>query len=137
MSVLIAFCISLYQKFLSPLKGFRCAHGVVHGHSCSEIIKAEVLSEGALQFVPIMKKQFAACREAYDHIQKKREQRKGQICDALDCSDGVDCSDMHSPCDQGEGCSPTLECYGSDCGNGCGDGCGCDGCGDIGCCDIG
>ena len=57
--------INGYQRSISPHKGFRCAHRVLHGEeSCSQYVKRIVDQEGlgrALQLAPA---RFTACRAA-------------------------------------------------------------------------
>lgn len=118
-----ALLITLYQKCISPFKGFRCAYGVLHGgHSCSQVIKNELLAEGVISTLPRIKEQFAACREAYKELQRNPDKRRRYCtaensCDALNCLDLSDCSPKIDSCD-----TPTTGC------DSCGD------CGDISCC---
>ena len=45
--------IGFYQQFLSPYKGFRCAHRVRHGRmSCSQFAKRLIQKVGLLRFAP-------------------------------------------------------------------------------------
>ena len=61
--------ISGYQKFISPHKGFRCAHRVLYGgESCSTYIKRIAAEEGVIRALRSLKPRFAECRCAYETI---------------------------------------------------------------------
>ena len=54
-----------YQKYISPRKGFSCAHRHLYGgESCSQYIKQLVAEEGLFAAVRASRQRFAACREA-------------------------------------------------------------------------
>lgn len=58
--------IRFYQRHLSPLKGFRCAHAARHGGpSCSHAVLAIVEERGLVGGWPEVRARFAACRLAY------------------------------------------------------------------------
>lgn len=62
--------IALYQRWLSPHKGFRCAHAALYGGlSCSgaiaRIIEQERLTSRAIPA------RFAACRQASGHLSRQ------------------------------------------------------------------
>lgn len=66
------FLITLYQKHLSPYKGFRCAYGCYHQTlSCSGMIKNIIAEHGVIAGWPLIKQQFAACRMAYESLQQQ------------------------------------------------------------------
>ena len=57
--------VTLYQRYLSPRKGFSCPHRLLHGgESCSGYVKRRVLEEGPVAAVRPARLRFAACREA-------------------------------------------------------------------------
>jgi putative component of membrane protein insertase Oxa1/YidC/SpoIIIJ protein YidD len=57
--------ITGYQRYLSPHKGFRCAHRVLHqGESCSQYVKREVQEEGLRLALRRSRLRFAECKEA-------------------------------------------------------------------------
>jgi putative component of membrane protein insertase Oxa1/YidC/SpoIIIJ protein YidD len=59
------FVISVYQRWLSPRKGYCCAHRALHhGDSCSSAAKAIISSIGLIKGVPLIRQRFVACREA-------------------------------------------------------------------------
>jgi putative component of membrane protein insertase Oxa1/YidC/SpoIIIJ protein YidD len=58
--------ITAYQKYLSPLKGFSCAHRVLHrGESCSQYVKRTILERGLSDALPETRQRFRDCRSAY------------------------------------------------------------------------
>ncbi|MBD2441482.1 membrane protein insertion efficiency factor YidD [Nostoc sp. FACHB-110] len=63
--------ISVYQNYLSPLKGFSCPHRQLHGgESCSTYIK-RILSEQSLtQVVKSSQKRFQDCALASQTLTK-------------------------------------------------------------------
>jgi putative component of membrane protein insertase Oxa1/YidC/SpoIIIJ protein YidD len=57
--------ISLYQRFISPHKGFSCAYRVLYGgESCSQFFKRSIATEGLLVAIVNRRDRFAACHEA-------------------------------------------------------------------------
>ncbi len=80
----IAAGICCYQRFISPHKGFVCAHRALHhGASCSEHIRRAVLEQGVLPALAAARMRFQARRDA-KHIllQKSLEERMAE--DALE-----------------------------------------------------
>lgn len=58
--------ITTYQQYLSPLKGYSCAHRVLHGNeSCSQYVKQAVLRRGLSDAWPDSRQRFRDCRSAY------------------------------------------------------------------------
>jgi putative component of membrane protein insertase Oxa1/YidC/SpoIIIJ protein YidD len=56
--------IELYQRFVSPYKGFCCAHRAVHGRrSCSQFAKRLVAKVGLLRCVPLFMGRLRTCGE--------------------------------------------------------------------------
>jgi len=92
--------INLYQHYISPRKGFRCAYGALHGTgTCSQIVKNIVSQHGLITGWPKIRRQFRDCKSAYLQLQenpdldrgkKKKEKKKKRWSDYCDCP---------SPCD--------------------------------------
>jgi putative component of membrane protein insertase Oxa1/YidC/SpoIIIJ protein YidD len=62
---LIIVLITIYQKTISPFKGFKCSHNLLNRNgSCSEAIKEIILEKGIRSGWPDIKDRFAACRMA-------------------------------------------------------------------------
>ncbi len=58
-----------YRRYLSPIKGFRCAHAAFFGGpSCSEAIRAIVELHGVRAGRALIAARFAACRSAHHHL---------------------------------------------------------------------
>ncbi|MGR8941516.1 MAG: membrane protein insertion efficiency factor YidD [Gammaproteobacteria bacterium] len=84
--------IVFYQKFISPFKGFRCAHAVLHGgDSCSEAVKKIVREKGPIGGSADIRARFCACKEAHETLIGNGQRRRDR-CDCSDCS--CDCSDL-------------------------------------------
>ena len=65
--------ITGYQRYLSPHKGFRCAHRVLHqGESCSQYVKREVQEEGLVAALRSSRVRFLECKEANQIIRARR-----------------------------------------------------------------
>jgi putative component of membrane protein insertase Oxa1/YidC/SpoIIIJ protein YidD len=65
--------ISGYQRYLSPYKGFLCAHRMLHkGESCSQYVKRKVQEEGLVAAVRGSRTRFIECEEANQVIQSRR-----------------------------------------------------------------
>jgi len=97
--------INLYQKYLSPYKGYRCAYGVYHQNgTCSSIIKSHIKKHGMIKAYLMIKGQFTACKVAYAALQARAEEEGNGRClmrnsdtalDGSECTcdtlDGMDC----------------------------------------------
>ena len=131
-SQILNFAVRLYQKFLSPHKGFTCAHRKLYREaSCSEYFRQAIATEGLADAIPLFQQRLFDCKQARQELiyrslsqqmaVNKRKRRKNQ-CDAdcLECGCELwDCSDMNCngiP-DCLEGCSfDACDCGGCDCG---------------------
>ncbi|GAA5513431.1 hypothetical protein Dcar01_02166 [Deinococcus carri] len=61
--------IRFYQRWLSPRKGFRCAHAALHGReSCSGAVARIIREDGVRGGRPRIAARFAACRAAHNAI---------------------------------------------------------------------
>jgi putative component of membrane protein insertase Oxa1/YidC/SpoIIIJ protein YidD len=66
--------ISGYQRYLSPYKGFRCAHRVLYeGESCSQYVKRKVQEEGLIAALQSSRIRFIECAEANQIIQSRQQ----------------------------------------------------------------
>ena len=66
--------ISGYQKFLSPHKGFCCAHRVLYGcDSCSQYFKRVIAEEGIVMAIANARGRFQECREANEILKRRKE----------------------------------------------------------------
>lgn len=63
--------ISFYQRFVSPYKGFRCAHAALHhGNSCSQAVKKLIAEHGLWRSRDLVKARFAECRTAFELLKQ-------------------------------------------------------------------
>lgn len=61
--------IGLYGRYLSPHKGFRCAHAALHGGSgCSGAVAEILVRRGLRGGWREVTDRFAACRAAHDTL---------------------------------------------------------------------
>ena len=100
-SSLAAWAIEAYQRFISPYKGFRCAHRAVHGRdSCSQFAKRVALKRGILALFPLLRRRFTECGvaaqvldyEARERVRVRTDEddaRKSSWRDSCDCSPSV------------------------------------------------
>jgi putative component of membrane protein insertase Oxa1/YidC/SpoIIIJ protein YidD len=65
--------ITGYQRYISPHKGFSCAHRVVHGGlSCSEYVKRALLTHGFKDGSRLTRQRFAECAAAARSLREQR-----------------------------------------------------------------
>lgn len=96
--------IIVYQRRISPHKGYRCAHHAFYGgHTCSECAKQAVISKGLIGALPLIWKQLRECRLAYTRLQEM----PFQLADAVGHRD-----ESNSEKKQGDTCANicTLPC---------------------------
>lgn len=112
-----------YQRFISPYKGFRCAHAVhFGGDSCSAAVMKIIRRRGVFAGRHDIRRQFQRCSVAYQQIskdQKDKKRRKNDgkwwhSCDPCpaSCSFGEkksSCADA-MPCDMGGIDLPCVPC---------------------------
>jgi putative component of membrane protein insertase Oxa1/YidC/SpoIIIJ protein YidD len=102
--------IRVYQRYLSPRKGYRCAYGVLHGAgTCSYIGLGIMEQQGFWAFWRKMPLQFDACRAAASTLENESDEQKKarrkrlkdesrkRDCSRFDNCGGVD--DCELPCD--------------------------------------
>lgn len=67
--------IKLYQRFLSPIKGFNCAHHRLHhGDTCSNAIKKIIHDKPLLDIAPLIRARFTACKNASFELKSNQSQ---------------------------------------------------------------
>lgn len=65
--------IAGYQRFISPHKGFACAHRVLYGcDSCSQYFKRVIAEEGIFTAIANAQGRFQECREANEILKKRK-----------------------------------------------------------------
>lgn len=106
--------IRLYQRHISPKKGYRCAYGKLHDtYGCSGHIKNIIKKEGLISGFSKIQLQFKHCSEAAEELKKRKEGKEKRkncasdigacSCDAADCISGdctpdLDCGDVFKAC---------------------------------------
>ena len=95
MNKIALFLIFIYQKHLSPRKGYCCAYGALYNNgSCSERVALIIENHGILNGWSMIKNQFVLCSEAYETIKEKKKHKKKKednwchpfdACDVLTC----------------------------------------------------
>lgn len=66
--------ITGYQKYISPHKGFVCAHRVLYGgESCSQYIKRVIAEDGFKALLTKSRKRFQACKQANRILRSQAE----------------------------------------------------------------
>ena len=80
--------IELYQRFISPYKGYRCAYGVhCDGPSCSEYGKQVISKEGVIVGAVFLFQRFQECGQAGMRF-RHTPMRAGECSD---CADSAIC----------------------------------------------
>ena len=84
-----AYLITLYQKFISPHKGFRCAASAYYGSaSCSQTVKQIILQDGIVSGLARIRQQFNLCsvaaRSIKEEDQEDPEKKTKDDCTACD-----------------------------------------------------
>ena len=118
------FLIRCYQKYLSPHKGFSCAHRVLYQEeSCSQYVK-RMLSEQDLRVaIALSRQRFMDCKTAKiilrsETTDQKRRRERGSNGWSCDCFPRISCSPESYLGDCAPDCS--LDCF-PDCTPDCGD----------------
>jgi putative component of membrane protein insertase Oxa1/YidC/SpoIIIJ protein YidD len=66
--------IEIYQKYISPHKGYCCAYRVYHGDlSCSEYAKKSLQSKKLYLAMKDIRSRFYACKDAKNYIDNEYE----------------------------------------------------------------
>jgi len=127
--------ISGYQRYISPHKGFSCAHRLLHGgESCSQFVKRMISQHGLVDAMKASRQRFKACRAANQTLRAKiyqyrlaaqasenepEEKRKnnGQSCalSESDCQPFGDCVDGTFSCGTIIGDLTTADCAALSC----------------------
>jgi putative component of membrane protein insertase Oxa1/YidC/SpoIIIJ protein YidD len=66
--------IRVYQKYLSPSKGFSCAYAILNASdSCSEYFRKTVISHGTKKSIPLLQRRLRECKLAHTELKAKCE----------------------------------------------------------------
>lgn len=103
-----ASAIGLYQRYVSPYKGFCCAYRAQTGRrSCSAYGKTIATRLGFVALIQALPRQFDRCRASFGVLaamsrgrrKSKRDFDPPDVCDAIDLASSVDCGSCGVPCD--------------------------------------
>jgi len=103
-SGVLIWAINQYQRYISPRKGFVCAHRVLNGgDSCSEAVKQAALTNGLTGACGMVRRRFRECGEAArllssrrfeerlaedaERKRKKLQENEGKLPDWMQASD--------------------------------------------------
>lgn len=96
-SPLACWLIDLYQRYISPRKGFCCAYRVRHRRrdSCSQYAKRAIAKLGLLPGVRLLGRRFDKCADAckalrYEPKQRLHEEDKRRHSSWADCAEGCE-----------------------------------------------
>lgn len=111
--------IKLYQRYISPHKGFACAHRVLYGgESCSGYVKRAIAQKGLLEALSSAGERFDACKAAslilrsqQSESEKKNRQNAPTSCQ---CSSAASEACAQISC---ESCIALPDCSLLDCGS--------------------
>jgi putative component of membrane protein insertase Oxa1/YidC/SpoIIIJ protein YidD len=71
---IVVTAITGYQRYISPHKGFKCAHRVLHGgESCSGYVKRQIAENGLKTGFFRTRHRFKACKEANQVLHAQTE----------------------------------------------------------------
>ncbi len=107
---ILIFVIRLYQKYISPYKGFQCAHACLYNDaSCSDAVITIIESNGLIMSLDKIKARFKACREAYLILSQKNMNHKDKP-NKKNKNNWYDCCDPSPACDMAECVSGRKHC---------------------------
>ena len=90
-SVAIVF-IKCYQHYISPIKGYSCAHRIVYGGpSCSEYVKNTLTNTNLFESTLLTRQRFRDCKTAYISY-KSRVIGPGEAGDCAEVAGPICCS---------------------------------------------
>ena len=68
--------INGYQRFISPYKGFCCAHRIVTGkESCSEFVKQKIRKNGLFASFPEINQRFRDCKKSAWYLNERKKEK--------------------------------------------------------------
>lgn len=122
MRFIYRFAIGLYQKHLSPRKGYRCAYSLEHGGTgCSGAVLKILEENGLWHGWSLIKQRFEDCGDAAEKRKKRKKDKNNGGGSTNDCFPSVACDGAEGLCQ----CAPKLkkcdlpdlpDCGGCDCG---------------------
>jgi len=81
--------ITGYQRYISPHKGYRCAHAALYGGpSCSEFGKRAIRDYGLIGGLMLLRQHFGDCQKAAAKIRSGAYSAGARVDDADECFGG-------------------------------------------------
>lgn len=119
MTKLALFLIRAYQRYVSPYKGFRCAHAVYYGSdSCSAAVSKIIERRGVIKGYGRIKCQFSRCSHAFQCIQEQvepRKKRRKKDDKEADCVSDLACETISclpkTINSSGDSCESACDCW--------------------------
>ncbi|MBI4121297.1 MAG: membrane protein insertion efficiency factor YidD [Parcubacteria group bacterium] len=101
-NILIIAVIRFYQKWISPYKGFRCAHNMLHAQGgCSSFGLKVFGTHPFREALRLLRGRFAECKEANQILRSSEREKKRRGSWASEGADGI----FDSCCDGPGDCS--------------------------------
>ena len=106
LSPLACWLIAIYQRYLSPRKGFRCAYGVLSGRdSCSRFASRAIRRNGVVAGGQLTRRRFDKCRRAshvldYERARDRKDRRERPLWWMNGCDPG--CGNVDAACCAGD-----------------------------------
>ena len=103
LSPLACWLIEIYQRYLSPRKGFRCAYRVRHRRraSCSQFARRAIERLGVLPGVCLLRRRFDKCHRAKQVLDYQTPRPREKKPSRVDASSQWSVRDCVSGCDPG------------------------------------
>ncbi len=81
--------IDVYQRYLSPRKGYSCTHRIVHGgESCSEYVKNVLADKSLFESTLLARQRFRDCNTAYISAKNRVVGSKDSVMASVGGPDG-------------------------------------------------
>lgn len=114
-----------YQQYISPYKGFSCAHRVLYGgESCSGYVKHAIAAQGLLEALSSAGERFQACKAAslilrsqQSESEKKKRRLENYCQNPLDSCQCAECGCEACTQLSCESCITVPDCSVLDCGS--------------------
>ena len=82
MNKLAILFIKIYQRHISPKKGYVCAHRYYHGgDSCSEYTKKCITEFGIIKTIPLFFERLDDCKKTFNEYQEKEKNQSSSCSD--------------------------------------------------------
>jgi putative component of membrane protein insertase Oxa1/YidC/SpoIIIJ protein YidD len=109
--------IKAYQHFVSPHKGYTCAHNALHKKGgCSSRVYRHIQEKPISQWFSLYKFEVGECKIAHDELKKKKSKKNKcckkedgeQLCECGSCQPCGKSKDTCDSCDVSDVCSGSI-----------------------------